>query len=116
MDTMAAYQMALAAKARGAKHRVFDWDKAAQLIKERGATDASAGLAEDWEYTGGTILKDGQPAQDAFSTLYLASNWATPALILDEFFECWRYSEEVPGWNEETFWPPSARGILGIKL
>ena len=33
---------------------VFDWNKAAQIIKERGATNASAGLSGDWEYTGGT--------------------------------------------------------------
>lgn len=56
MDTTQAFQMASAAKAKGNEVMVFDWDKAAQIIKERGATEASAGLESDWEWTGGDIL------------------------------------------------------------
>ena len=34
---------------------VFDWDKAAEIIKKRKPTYAAAGLRQDWENTGGLI-------------------------------------------------------------
>jgi len=40
--------------------KVFDWDKAAQLMKENNATTAAAGLKGDWENTVGVILKEGE--------------------------------------------------------
>ena len=36
---------------RGKALMVFDWDKAARIIKQRGATSASAGLSGDWGTT-----------------------------------------------------------------
>ena len=54
MDSLAAFAMGDAN--RGNEHMVFDWDTAATLIRDRGATEASAGLASDWEYTGGNYL------------------------------------------------------------
>ena len=33
---------------RGNEMKVFDWDKAAQLIKEHNPKEAIAGLSEDW--------------------------------------------------------------------
>jgi hypothetical protein len=114
----------MTAFAMGEAHRddplmVFDWDKAARLIKERGAKTASAGLSGDWEYTGGCILKDGKPYMntdvgDGYT--YLASTWAIPELELDEDGEridCWRYRSETPDWGYDTRWPESALGILG---
>jgi len=45
MDTMAAFVKAQSN--RSGKQKVFDWDKAAQLIKERQPKEAGAGLSQD---------------------------------------------------------------------
>ena len=90
--------------------KVFDWDKAARIIKERGAKDASAGLFEDWEWTGGTILEDGKPVYEEY--MYLASTWATPTLMIDgESFQCFVMKHETD-WDAKTRWPESALKIL----
>jgi len=93
---------------------VFDWDKAARIIRERGATDAQAGLSGDWGYTGGTILADGIP--DVESYTYLASTWAVPELRLGdgggEAVPCYRMADDAPGWDAKTKWPASALAIL----
>lgn len=90
---------------------IFDWDKAAKLIRERKPQRASAGLRGDWEYTGGIIFEDGKPVMDYYT--YLASTWATPELIMDgDIVECYRMNHEVPGWNHATKWPKSALDIL----
>ena len=57
MDDMLAYAMGLAN--RGKEQMVFDWDKAARIIKERNIDCAAAGLKDDFEWTGGCIFKDG---------------------------------------------------------
>jgi hypothetical protein len=110
MDTMSAYMRALAAE--GASTRVFDWDRAAEMIRAHGASQAHAGLQFDWEYTGGQILRDGQPL-DENEGCYLASNWAIPELEIEGVrWPCWRYQDETPGWDAHTFWPDSAKRIL----
>ncbi len=76
MDSFIAFAMGMAN--RGKPMMVFDWDKAAKRIKETGARQASAGLAGDWEYTGGEILVDGKPTNDGYT--YLASTWAVPEI------------------------------------
>jgi len=112
MDSMAAMAMGRAAKAAGATIKVFDWDKAAQIIKERKPQRADAGLAGDFEYTRGTIYRDGQIVTDD-DVLYLASNWAAPTLILDDSEEIVCSREEAgSGWDAKTKWPESARHIL----
>jgi hypothetical protein len=106
---MSAYARSLAAG--GDPHMVFDWDKAAQLIRERQPQRASAGLRGDWEWTGGTIYQDGKPVTNDYT--FLASNWATPELSLDGVVvECWRYQKDAPGWDSDTKWPESALAIL----
>lgn len=111
MDTMQAYLKAQAATARGARLRVFDWHKAARIIRERKPRESGAGLSSDWEWTGGTIYRDGQPVTDDHT--YLASVWATPELTLDdETVDCWVYADESPGWDCYTKWPASALAIL----
>jgi hypothetical protein len=108
MDTFKA--MARGMLARGHKRMVFDWEKAARLIAERNPREASAGLAEDWEYTGGVIWADGGPCLESYT--YLASTWATPELEIDgEVIACFRMEDEVPGWGGETKWPPEACAI-----
>ena len=112
MDTLRAFAMGEAN--RGKPMMVFDWNKAARLIKERGAKSASAGLSGDWDYTGGEILKEGKPISKDETYTYLASTWATPELEIDgETVECYLMQDDTPGWNSDTFWPESALTILG---
>jgi hypothetical protein len=92
---------------------VFDWDRAAWLIREFKATYASAGLAGDWEYTGGPILEDGRPVDPEYTSAWLVSNWEEPQLLLEgEAIPCWRLLDHAPDWDEGTYWPDSARAIL----
>jgi len=80
--------------------KVFDWDKAAQIIKEMIIDHpdliAEAGLQDDWEYTGGIIFEDGYPTNDSYTYLY--SIWAIPTLIIsysnEEQFEFECYTED----------------------
>lgn len=107
MDTLQAFAINEATSDRNGK--VFDWDKAAKIIKERKPETASAGLAEDWFWTGGTIYENGRPVKSA---TYLASTWATPVLRFDgEEIVCYR-PKGYHGWNEDTRWPKSALKIL----
>ena len=98
---------------RGKLRMVFDWDKAARLIREKRPTKAAAGLHSDWEYTGGTIYVGGDPVTDRDKTYtYLASTWAEPELSLDgEVVDCYRMENDVE-WDEHTLWPASALEIL----
>jgi len=110
MDTMAAHALGKAARARGAALMVFDWDKAARLIRERGAQEASAGLNSDWEWTGGEILTGGEPAPREDCHAYLASLWVIPEIEIDgELMDCWCHHDE---WDAYTVWPESALAIL----
>ena len=110
MDNWTAFMMGMANQ--GKEMMVFDWDKAATLIKERKPECASAGLRNDWEWTGGTIYEDGEPVMDDYT--YLASTWAVSELNMDgDIVECFRMEHEVPEWNSNTKWPQSALDILG---
>ena len=89
---------------------VFDWDKAARLIKDRNPKEASASLADDWEYTGGTIYEDGKTVKEY---THLASTWATPKIDIDgDISDCFKMQSEVPDWDASTKWPESALDIL----
>lgn len=113
MNTIAAF--AMGEMNRGRELMVFDWDKAAQIIRDTGAKYAAAGLSGDWEYTGGTIYNDGQPVKNDYT--YLASTWATPELIVDgECMDCYKMQSQTPGWDSKTKWPPSALAILEGKI
>jgi hypothetical protein len=91
---------------------VFDWDKAAKLIKEAGKDCvAAAGLENDWEWTGGTIYEDGEIVTN--NDCYLASTWATPELEINgETVECFVYQKDKPEWDAGTMWCESALNIL----
>jgi len=104
------------ARKNGSPSKVFDWDKAARIIKERNPQRAAAGLREDWFWTGGTIWRDGKICTD--EPPYLMSFWATPIIILEcedgeEEIECWMRADES-AWDEDTNWPESAKKILGV--
>jgi hypothetical protein len=88
--------------------KIFDWAKAAKLIKKYNADHAEAGLMEDWEMTSETIWCDNKPEREAGNFLY--SDWATPALqIGDALYRCYKYGEEITGWTKE------ALAILGAQ-
>ena len=108
MDTMTAFMMGQIT--RDNKLKVFDWDKAARLIVKYNLTDADAGLKEDWTYTGGNILTDGNLNINSYT--YLASTWATPILWTDDaIYDCWLWEDET-NWDSDTKWPQSAIEIL----
>ena len=114
MDTLRAFAKCKAN--RGKELMVFDWHKAAKLIKERKAQNASAGLSGDWENNGGKIFTAGKPVTDEYT--YLASRWATPEIEIDgELIECYIMQNESPegSWNAYTKWPESALKILSGK-
>jgi hypothetical protein len=99
------------ARAEGAEPKVFDWNKAARLIIENGCSHASAGLSEDWFWTGACILVQGRPTFE--HEPWLGSLWATPVIrIGDDDIPCWIYQKDSNGWDEHTMWPESALKIL----
>jgi hypothetical protein len=107
MDTMSA--LARREANRGKELMVFDWIKAAQIIKERKARNAAAGLSQDWEYTGGDILRDGKVVPKEETYTFLASTWAIPELEIDgEIIPCYKMQSETNGWGAYTYWPPEA--------
>ena len=111
MDTLSAYAVGNAS--RNEPKKVFDWHKAARLIKEHDAQEASAGLAGDWEWTGGPILSGGEPVPEDETYVYLSSRWATPELKLDgELMACFVMQDDSPGWDSKTYWPKSALALL----
>lgn len=108
MDNLSAFAMGEAN--RGKPSKVFDWVKAAELIRLRKPAEASAGLAGDWEWTGGVIFAAGEPVLDSYT--YLSSSWATPELDMDgEVVDCWRWRAETE-WDSSTKWPAEALAAL----
>ena len=112
MNTVQAMMNALAAQ--GKKMRVFDWHKAARILKDRMPDEAAAGLQDDLEYTCGIIWEDGKPVLDDYT--FLRSNWAIPVLCIgDREIPCWVWDDEEnnpEGWDPYTKWPESALRML----
>lgn len=114
MDTLLAFMMGKAN--RGREMMVFDWEKAARLIRKKKPSTASAGLAGDWDWTGGEVYKADKPVPSENTYVYLASTWATPELEMDGLRQdCYRMESKTPGWHEKTYWPDSAVAILKGK-
>lgn len=104
MDTLSAFARGEAS--RDNELKVFDWAKAAHLIRDRRPDNAAAGLSGDWEWTGGAIWEDGKPVPKDETYTFLASTWAIPELDLDgDVVECWRWQHDVPDWDARTYWP-----------
>lgn len=107
MNTMSAFAMGEAN--RDKEQMVFDWDKAARLIKESKTKFAAAGLRDDWDYTGGRIFDEGKPI---YEYTYLASTWAVPELEIDDAtIPCFIMKSQTD-WDSGTKWPESALKIL----
>lgn len=111
MDSLSAFAMGQANQ--GKESMVFDWVKAAQIIKEGNHKNARAGLRGDWEYTGGDILEDGKIPEDNYT--YLSSTWAVPELEIEgEVQACYVMQSQRKEWGSRTFWPDEAKSILGL--
>jgi len=115
MDTLSAFVRGAAN--RGRPMMIFDWNKAAKIIKARKPKTASAGLSGDWEWTGGEIYEANRgpvPRNETYT--YLASTWATPELkIDDDMIDCFIMEDKVPKeWSgtSDVYWPQSALDIL----
>jgi hypothetical protein len=108
MDSLRAIAMGYANS--GKELMVFDWNKAARLIKENEPEEAGAGLQNDWEWTGGTIYKNGKPVTNSYT--YLASTWATPELDMDGFKQPCFLMASRTDFTKDTKWPESALAIL----
>lgn len=101
---------------------VFDWDKAAEIIKEKlklhPDLKAEAGLQGDWAYTGGVIFENGKPTNDEYT--YLQSNWAKPTLILEwdgeEQEEIICETEGNERFGSDSKWDDKSLAILEIGL
>lgn len=98
---------------RGKELMVFDWEKAAMIIKEKQPIVVRAGLMNDWECTGGTIYENGEPVNKDDTYTYLASTWAVPEIEVDgEVSSCFKMESETPNWDAKTYWPAEALVIL----
>jgi hypothetical protein len=115
MDTLQAF--AIGRVSRGNPTRVFDWDQAARIIVNGGVKNAEAGLRDDWEWTGGPILKDGIPVPAGKTYTYLASTWAIPELLVSGecVVPCWTWQTGTE-WDAHTYWPGSALEILESRV
>lgn len=116
IGTMAAFGRGLANQGRPLK--VFDWNKAAEMLKAQQPGYAEAGLDGDWGATGGTIWSHGKPVTKDATYTYLASNWATPCIEINgERIPCWIAEADVPTeWGDDpakVYWPASALQIVG---
>ena len=107
----------------GNTEKVFDYDKAAEIIKEKYQSHkdliAEAGLQGDWEYTGGIIFEKGKPTRNHYT--FLASVWAIPTLILSyngkeqEEIECYTENDDTR-FTAFSKWDKQSLNILGIPL
>ena len=99
----------------GGVAKVFNWIKAANIIKENPEKTWYAGLLEDWYWTSDIIWKNGHTTD--CDELYPYSIWATPILMStdnSEFIECWVPADEVD-WDDDTKWPEEALNIINNK-
>ncbi len=108
MDTLSAFAMGAASAHK--KLMVFDWTRAAELIRDGRPERAEAGLSGDMEWTGGAIYADGETVEDNYT--YLASTWAKPVLIMDGIRHDCFVMEDSTEWDQHTKWPDEAKAIL----
>lgn len=100
------------------KFKVFDWTRAANLIKFHQPKRAEAGLAQDWGLTCAVIWRNGEPVKENDGQMYLESFWATPIIVFEDGkeVECWVHADDIPAgeeWDASTMWPQSSLAIVG---
>lgn len=100
--------------------RVFDWDIAAQIIKEHLIEHpdliAEAGLQGDWSYTAGIIFENGAPTNEHYT--FLASTHAQPTLLLswggEDQKELPCFTDESSRFDSNSKWDETALKFIGI--
>ncbi len=97
MDILAAFAMGIANKNR--ELMVFDWDKAANIIKDRKPRLVVAGLAGDMEYTSGVIYENGKVPSRNETYTYLSSPWSPAATIQNASGGAPSPSIRSPAWS-----------------
>ena len=111
MDTISAFARGMANSGR--PRMVFDWKRCAEIIRDERPREVEAGLAGDWEWTGGVIFRDGKIVEDEYT--FLSSNWATPQILIDgSYRDCYVMQSETE-WDSGTKWPDEARAILAAS-
>lgn len=101
------------AKEKGNPMLAFDWDKAAQIIKDNLKEHPDL-IAE----AGGEIFRNGKATNNPYT--YLASNWAKPTLILSwdgeeqKEIECSTLENER--FSSGSKWDMPSLEILGCEL
>lgn len=96
--------------------KIFNWLKAAQLIKAKGCDSAIAFLQNDRYHTAGFIFLDGEIVSRSDSTAYLASEVDEPVIeIAGEVISCGIEESDSPGWSLETWWPDEAVEVLKLN-
>lgn len=85
--------------------KVFDFNKALEILMDKKPECAIAGLLEDMNYSACQILNEtGLVCESG----YLSSDWATPVLVIDrEVFPCWVYdtpSDNPDGFKADSVW------------
>ena len=108
---------------KGEVQKVFNWDKAANIIKIKykkySKLFAEAGLQRDWEHTAGIIFNNGKPTNKNYT--YLSSNWAITTLILsynnkEKEIECWLEEDRDNRFHRDSKWDKISLDILGINF
>ena len=95
---------------------VFDWDRAAQIIRDQKPSHVEAGLSGDWDYTGGPIYANGAIVPKNSTYTFLSSFWATPQIEIDgNRIDCFVMQGDDCQWGSYTYWPESARSILAAN-
>jgi hypothetical protein len=89
------------------RYITFDWEKAATIIRDRRARNATAGLQGDWDATNVVIYRNGDIVRHP--SVRLTTQSYVPILVLDDNTErpCWRVGEDF---GEQ--WPDGALSIL----
>ena len=92
---------------------VFDWEKAAEVLRERQPVAASVSFIGKHERTEPVLIyRDGEPTPDP-RTFCPYDAFDKPTLLIDgDEIECFRLENTITTWAIDEYWPESARRIL----
>lgn len=91
-----------------ARVRVFDWDRAAALIKATGARTALAGIDKDWVSSSDSIFEDGRARADSACQAWTENPAMSPCLVLDgKRISCYKemWAGDISLADRKAIWP-----------
>ena len=93
---------------------VFDWERAADLLRKRRPRAAYVSMVGKRERsTPVLIYKDGEIVHDSLYGWGYYDAFDTPTLLIDgDEIECFRLENTITTWALGDYWPESARRIL----